>query len=133
MEYIQDTLFGKMSQEPSHQIMGTTFKPCLKKSQKPIFQCLNLDDGPKPEWSEAAEWESDGEHSTPNTEESPSIEKESFLSQIIKMGGVESKYYLSQKACLGILRRAKKQKKILPKALEETLKLQANITIYREA
>ncbi len=38
---------------------------------------------------------------------------------------VPSKYYLSRKACLGILRRAKERGKPLPPQLEQALKLQA--------
>ena len=40
-------------------------------------------------------------------------------------GGVPQKYYLSQKACLGILRRASERGKKLPKVLETALKKQA--------
>lgn len=87
MDYTQSSLFGKMYREPSYQIMGTTFKPCLKKSQKPIFQCLNLDDGPKPEWLEVKEWASHGEHSTPSIGECPKDEKEFSLSQVLESGG----------------------------------------------
>ena len=54
MEGIQLTLFGKTSQERSLHIMGEIFERCSGKSQKPIFQCLNLDDGQMPGWFEAA-------------------------------------------------------------------------------
>ena len=49
---------------------------------------------------------------------------ESSLSQIL-LDTVPSKYYLSRKACLGILRRAKERGKPLPPQLEQALKLQA--------
>ena len=47
------------------------------------------------------------------------------LSQILQIG-VPEKYYLSQKACLGILRRASLRGKVLPPLLEKALKMQAS-------
>lgn len=43
-------------------------------------------------------------------------------------GGVDRKYYLSPKACQGILRRAKARKKRLPKLLYQVLKHQSMIS-----
>ena len=40
------------------------------------------------------------------------------------------KYYLSRKACLGILRRARERGKPLPPQLEAALKAQAGLTVY---
>ena len=51
-------------------------------------------------------------------------EQESTLSQIL-MVNVPQKYYLSPKACLGILRRASVRGKKLPEVLELALKKQA--------
>lgn len=51
-------------------------------------------------------------------------ENESFLSQIL-MEEVHPKYYLSQRACEGILRRAKKRGKKLPEILQKVLEKQA--------
>lgn len=87
MDYTQSSLFGKTCPEPSHQIMGTTFKPCSGKSQRPIFQCLELADGQKPEWSEVKEWVLHGECLTPSIGGSPNTVKESFLSQVLESGG----------------------------------------------
>ena len=57
--------------------------------------------------------------------ESHSEGAESFLSQVLETK-VAPKYYLSKKACEGIIRRAKVRNKILPPllkvALEDTLK-----------
>ena len=47
------------------------------------------------------------------------------LSDILETGDVPRKYFLSQKACLGILRRAEKRGKELPKVLEDALRTQA--------
>jgi DNA (cytosine-5)-methyltransferase 1 len=60
-----------------------------------------------------------------NIGECPNEENESFLSQILQDSPPE-KYYLSQKACTGILRRAKERGKTLPPMLEQALKAQAS-------
>ena len=56
----------------------------------------------------------------------PSAANVSTLSQILKVG-VPEKYYLSPKACLGILRRASVRGKRLPDVLEKALRRQAGI------
>ena len=61
-----------------------------------------------------------GEPTTLNTEEYPSEERGSTLSQILQANAPE-KYYLSAKACAGILRRAMKRGKSLPPMLQEAL------------
>ena len=43
------------------------------------------------------------------------------LSSILETGQVHARYFLSQKACAGILRRAEKRQKVLPKMLEAAL------------
>ena len=59
-----------------------------------------------------------------STGESPSAENVSTLSQILQVG-VPEKYYLSPKACLGILRRASVRGKELPELLRKALERQA--------
>jgi hypothetical protein len=59
-----------------------------------------------------------------NTGESPSEDAASSLSQILQ-AGVPEKYSLSQKACLGILRRASVRGKELPEVLRLALERQA--------
>lgn len=61
-----------------------------------------------------------GECWTPNTGESPSVVRESTLSQILEDNAPE-KYFLSARACEGILRRAEKRGKKLPLMLWEAL------------
>ncbi len=61
-----------------------------------------------------------------NTEVRPNAEQESTLSQIL-MVNVPQKYYLSPRACLGILRRASVRGKKLPEVLELALKKQAQV------
>jgi hypothetical protein len=60
----------------------------------------------------------------PNTGESPREERESTLSQILEETPLQ-KYYLSEKACLGILKRAEKRGKELPEILRRALIAQA--------
>ena len=67
-----------------------------------------------------------GGASTLNTGVSPRDAKESSLSQILQ-ADPPLKYYLSPKACLGILRRAFERGKELPKKLERALKIQAGL------
>ena len=50
------------------------------------------------------------------------------LSDILETGDVPRKYYLSPKACSGILRRAEKRGKELPKVLEDALRQAARGT-----
>ena len=49
------SLFGKMLAARSTAIKAGTFKPCLEKSQMPIFQCLIAEDGQPQDWFEVAE------------------------------------------------------------------------------
>lgn len=83
-------------------------------------------DGPTPTFI----WETDGalrtELLTHNTGEFPSEDAASTLSQILQ-AEVPEKYYLSQKACLGILRRASARGKELPKVLRLALERQASM------
>ena len=66
---------------------------------------------------------------TLNTGVSPREEHVSSLSLILE-DSPPRKYYLSRKACLGILRRARERGKPLPPQLESALKAQAGLTVY---
>ncbi len=61
-----------------------------------------------------------------NTGLSPRDVQESYLWQILQ-AQVLPKYYLTKKACLGILRRSKERGKPLPPQLELALKIQAGL------
>ena len=89
-----------------------------------IYLFLNLKNGQRQEklWEKISLLPT--EHSMLNTGIFPNEERESTLSQIL-MADVPQKYYLSQKACLGILRRASERGKKLPDVLELALKKQA--------
>ena len=128
MANIQDLSFGKMSQEPSQATKEKTSEQCLKKSAKSKTNqclCLNLTNGTVREKS----WEMitplPGDSLMLSFGEYPREENVSTLSQILQIG-VPEKYYLSQKACLGILRRASLRGKVLPPLLEKALKMQAS-------
>ena len=73
-------------------------------------------------------WETDGVSRIESLMHSggacPSVENESSLSQILQTR-VPQKYYLSPKACLGILRRASVRGKELPPVLKAALERQA--------
>lgn len=86
-ENTRNTLSGKTFLEHFQATKGVTFKPCLAKSHKPIFQCLSLEDGQEAEWYEAKDVTSHGASLTLNIGASPSIERESSLLQVLEIGG----------------------------------------------
>ena len=77
-------------------------------------------DGAKPEQSPERDGALLGDCSTLNIGESPSVESESLLSQILE-ANAPLKYYLSERACQGILTRASRRGKKLPDLLKTAL------------
>ena len=75
-------------------------------------------------WELLSPWR--GDALTLNTGVSPREERESSLSQILQ-DDPPTKYYLTRKACLGILRRAAERGKELPEKLKRALEIQAGI------
>ncbi len=127
MENIHDLQSGKMCREPFPQTKEKISNPSLKRSSASkarMHRCLRLKNGPMP----TAMWEMDGalhtELSMRGILEFPNAEEESTLSQILEVN-VPLKYYLSQKACQGILRRAGSRGKELPPMLKQALEMQA--------
>ena len=120
MENIQLSLFGRTYPELFQVTTERIFEPCLKKSQTPIFQCLQVANGQPQEWLEGGRLTPLGESLMLNIGEYPSVENESTLSEILE-DNVPEKYYLSPKACLGILRRAKNKGRKLPDNLRIAL------------
>lgn len=124
----QDTWSGRTCPEPSAATVGKTSGQSSKKrsgwpSRKPpLFLCLKKG-GPQAD----ASWETDGAllgvYSTHSFGECPKDGVESHLSQILE-GNPHPKYYLSAKACQGILNRAARRGKDLPEALKKALKAQ---------
>lgn len=130
---ILGSLSGRTSQVLFHPTGGWIFKQCSKKSEKVKFQCLKVIDGLPLEWCNARELKSHGGYWTHNIGESPNAAVESFLSRILQpMEDVPEKYYLSAKACRGILRRAKERGKQLPEELRIALERQAHISQKRQ-
>ena len=127
MENIQDISSGKMSQEHSPQIKEKTSGQSLKKSAKSKTnrcQYLNLQNGKMQDASWETVTQLHGDSSMLSIGVYPREECVSTLSQILQ-AQVPQKYYLSPKACLGILRRASERGKRLPEVLEIALKKQA--------
>ena len=75
-------------------------------------------------WEILSPWR--GDASMLNTGVSPREERESSLWQILEEQP-HSRYYLTRKACLGILRRSAERGKDLPPQLKEALEIQAGI------
>ena len=64
---------------------------------------------------------------TLSTSESPKDAEESLLSDTLETGALPQRFYLSQKACRGILSRAERRGKKLPPMLKEALERQAQM------
>lgn len=125
----RDTWSGKTSPEPSAPQKAKTSAPSLKKprgsrTKMPLFLDLRTENGRQPDVS----WETDGAslggYSMHSIGESPSVAVESRLSQILE-DTPHPKYYLSAKACQGILRRAERRGKELPEMLKTALERQS--------
>lgn len=86
-ENTPNILYGKTYLERLAATKGVTFRQCLAKSHKPIFQCLDLEDGQEAEWYEARDVKSHGASLTLNIGASPSIAKESSLLRVLEIGG----------------------------------------------
>ena len=130
MANIQDGSAGRMCLGPTRPIKEKTSNPFSKRSsvspnRMPRCLCLKRHDGLTPTFT----WETDGalrtELSMRNIGEFPNEDAASTLSQILQVK-VPEKYYLSQKACLGILRRASARGKELPAVLKAALERQAS-------
>ena len=125
MENIQESLFGRTCPEPIQATRVKTSGQSSKRSPKstmkpPMYLDLRQESGilPVPSWE--MDGVSLGELSTLNFGECPSAAVESTLSQILEANAPE-KYYLSKRACEGILRRAERRGKVLPTMLREAL------------
>lgn len=127
MECIQLSLFGKTC--PEHltlqaEKISEPYWKNLPALHSQTFQFLDLRvggaDGAKPEQSPETDGLWHGDSSMLNTGESPNAERESRLSWILE-GNVPQKYYLSARACQGILTRASRRGKPLPGILKQAL------------
>ena len=123
---IRGSLCGRTSLGHSQATKELILELCLRKSDRPRFQCLKTANGRTQEWQNCLSVKSHGASSMRNIGECPNAAVESFLSRILQpMEDVQKKYYLSRKACLGILRRAQERGKELPEELRIALERQA--------
>ena len=123
-----DIWSGKAFPERSVPTKDKISEPCSKKQSvlskktSPIFLSLKTAGTTR-----ELLWETDsallGEFSTHSFGECPSVAVESHLSQILEENP-HPKYYLSAKACQGILRRAERRGKDLPPLLRNALEMQ---------
>lgn len=127
MECIQLSLFGKTYPEHSVPMEEKISEPCWKSLpawNNQTLQFLDLRvwgaDGAKPEQSPETDGLWHGDSLTLNIGESPKEESVSLLSQILE-DNVPQKYYLSARACQGILVRASRRGKPLPEVLRQAL------------
>lgn len=120
--------FSACSAAEAAAMQGATIRPRSRRSARPRFQCLDLGAGRTPEWLEAEDLISLGSSRTPpNITESHSEEGACTLSSILQdPETVPPKYFLSPKACAGILRRAALRGKALPPLLKEALEAGAS-------
>lgn len=131
-----DSEFGKMYPEPFPAQTVKTSRLSSRSSsvlKNHTFMLLDLRPGAGnmlgPCWEYDPVWL--GPPGTLNTSECPKDVVGSSLSRILQ-AIVHSKYYLSRKACLGILRRSKERGKPLPPLLELALKIQAGLKTIKE-
>ena len=123
---------GKTWSEPLAATKEKTSQPCSKRSSKsssrkpPVLKCLKRaglpGEGITMKWEDDGAW--CGELTARNTGECPNAVVVSRLSQILEETP-HPKYNLTAKACQGILRRAERRGKDLPKLLKEVLIRQA--------
>jgi hypothetical protein len=110
MDNIQESLFGKTSSAHSTPTEGLTSGSSSTK------------------WLKQGRWQSNGVCWMHNTSEYPNDEGacSSSLSSILSSPtDVQTRYYLSPKACQGILRRANRRGKVLPPRLQKALEQMA--------
>lgn len=126
MECIQLSLFGKTSPEHLVPTEEKISEPCWKNLpawNNQMFQFLDLRggaDGAKPGQSPETDGLWLGDSLTLNIGEFPREESTSLLSLILE-DNAPQKYYLSARACQGILTRASRRGKPLPEVLRQAL------------
>ena len=123
----QLSLFGKTSPEPlAAETKKTLGRSCKRSAPSPVIPYLYLDRRANG-LTQARSWEtvtpSPGGSMTLNTGECPSVAVVSTLSQILE-DNVRPKYYLSARACRGVIARAQRRGKPLPELLMAALQYQ---------
>ena len=136
--YDLDSWCGKMFPElsPAERQKEKTSGVSSRRSSElksVVFQSLDLTHGHgnllgESYWELISPWR--GDASTLNTGVSPREENGSSLSRILQ-DDPPKRYYLTRKACLGILRRAAERGKELPEKLKWALEIQAGSLPYQ--
>ena len=127
MENIRDSVSGKTYLQPCQAATEKTSEPSLKKSvksktEKYLYLGL-MENGQDRGRLWILTSPSHGGHSMPNISASLKDAPVSTLSQIL-LDRVPERYYLSAKACQGILNRAAARGKVLPEILKTALERQ---------
>lgn len=123
MTCFQLSLFGRTWQERFHQITGWTLSPCWNLSQTPKFQCLLLEDGREPEWSEGIALTCAGGSWMPSIGENPPSYREESASSSWRIleDSVPRKYYLNPENCTHLLTLAQRAGCPPPEPIERIL------------
>ena len=111
---------GKTSQESSAQKItpsGASSLPWLER-MTPSYRSA---DGQTQAWCLDPEEMPRGVSSMLNISDWPNDASVCSLSRVLETGPIPAKYFLSAKACRGILRRAEKRGKVLPQMLRNAL------------
>ena len=123
---------GEISPSSSLQWLNTLSPNGLSGKMSPVF-CPAQEDGilvPSSGRWQASAMGSLGGVWMLNTSESHKDEEESFLLDILQeIQDVPEKYYLSQRACQGIIKRAERRGKALPMHLSQALYLQSGLKV----
>ena len=132
--YDLDLWCGRMFPEPSPAELPkerTSGSSSRRSSElkSVVFQSLDLTPGAgnllgESYWELISPWR--GDALTLNTGVSPRVARGSSLWRILEPHP-HRRYFLSRKACLGILRRARRRGKVLPDTLREALELQSGL------
>ena len=126
MDCVQLSLFGRTYPEPfpatTEKTSGRFWKnlPALDNQTLPFLDLRGGADGARPVQSPETDGLWLGDSWTVNISEWPSAESVSLLSSTLEVNAPE-KYYLSARACQGILTRASRRGKKLPDLLQTAL------------
>lgn len=110
----QGSILELLQKYSPNGLSGKTYRVSLRQTADEILQKLPM------KWQNSG-MGSHGECWTHNTLEFPKDDAESSLSDILETGDHLQPFFLSQRACRGILKRANKKNKKLPKLIEEIL------------
>ena len=116
--------YGKMSPASFHHgaMTRTVSRELAQTEQGETFLKETISQPSSNMWGNAG-MGSHGESLTVNISECHNVAAASYLSDILETGDLPQRFFLTAKACAGILRRAEKRGKELPKVLERALQM----------